>query len=325
MSAYEYAVLALAASTVDELEAAKGAAANRLRHMTRDVADSDGHVRGLGLSPLTPMVRTQQAIVEGLADMEKQAVRALERAVRQHPLGPWIKATVGVGEKQGGRLLAAIGDPYWNTLHDRPRTVGELHAYCGLHVVPVSGHSRLAAHRPPAADGVSNSLSDQRPGDWQATGVGEVQAGDGHARSGSQLTAAAAADPAGGDPDQAGLDRQSFSVGVAPRRQRGQKVNWSATARKRAWLVADSCVKQKARSPYGPVYDDGRLKYAAALHQTPCARCGPKGKPAPAGSPLSLGHQDARARRLVMKEVLEDLWRESRRLHGHPDELSRTA
>jgi hypothetical protein len=55
--------------------------------------------------------------------------------MRQNPLGPWVKAQRGVGEKQAARLIATIGDPYWNTLHDRPRTVSELWAYAGLHVL----------------------------------------------------------------------------------------------------------------------------------------------------------------------------------------------
>ena len=38
----------------------------------------------------------------------------------------------GVGLKQAGRLLAVTGDPAWNSLHERPRTLAELWAYCGL-------------------------------------------------------------------------------------------------------------------------------------------------------------------------------------------------
>lgn len=47
---------------------------------------------------------------------------------------------------------------------------------------------------------------------------------------------------------------------------------------------------------------------------------GPAGKPAPTGSPLSTGHQHARALRLVAKTVLRDLWREARRIHEAPTE-----
>lgn len=123
-------------------------------------------------------------------------------------------------------------------------------------------------------------------------------------------------------------------LGAAPRRARGQQSNWSDTARMRAWNVAESCKRQLkapctgvtadqfaahvegcACSRYRLVYDAGRVKYAQSVHDRPCVRCGPKTKPAEAGTALSAAHQDARALRLVMKEVLKDLWREAKRLH----------
>lgn len=72
----------------------------------------------------------------------------------------------------------------------------------------------------------------------------------------------------------------------------------------------------KARGgPYRAVYEQARLKYADVVHGAPCVRCGPAGKPAPAGSPLSLGHQHARGLRIVAKAILKDLWKESKRIH----------
>jgi len=106
------------------------------------------------------------------------------------------------------------------------------------------------------------------------------------------------------------------SGGVAPRLRRGERCSWSSAAKMRVFLCAESCVKQ-LHSPYRVIYEQGREKYANAIHNHPCPRCGPKGKPAPVGSPLSKGHQDARAKRLVMKAILLDLWRESRTLAGH--------
>lgn len=44
-------------------------------------------------------------------------------------------------------------------------------------------------------------------------------------------------------------------------------------------------------------------------------RCGPAGKPAPEGSPLSDGHKHARAIRITAKAILRDLWIESRGLY----------
>lgn len=120
--------------------------------------------------------------------------------------------------------------------------------------------------------------------------------------------------------------------GAAPTRRQGQKANWSPSAKSRAWLVAKSCLKAGVRKTdavddsdgydhtnrvaitrYGQVYLDGRAKYTDATHGSVCVRCGPKGRPAEVGSPLSLKHQDARATRLVAKAVLLDLWREAHR------------
>jgi hypothetical protein len=68
-------------------------------------------------------------------------------------------------------------------------------------------------------------------------------------------------------------------------------------------------------SPYRKIYDDTRAKYAEAVHQHPCSRCGPKDKPAQPGTPLSDGHKHARALRAVAKKVLKDLRREARNIH----------
>ena len=125
--------LAFAADVLDDLEKTRNANANRLRILTRDEADSDGEHRGFGLTEEHPDVAQMAAIVASLDGLVKEATKSLERRVRKHPLGPWIKAQRGVGDKTAGRLLAAIGDPYWNTLHDRPRTVSELWAFAGLH------------------------------------------------------------------------------------------------------------------------------------------------------------------------------------------------
>lgn len=269
-------LLALLADILDDLERTRIANENRLRQLTRDKEDSDGEMRGFGLTVDLPQVAAVADLVDALGKLEHQATLNLQRALRRHPLGLWVKATVGVGEKQGARLIAAIGDPYWNTLHDRPRLVSELWAYCGLHVLPAA-----------------LPLCDTQG----ASGSGGKQ----------------------GNPGQGRTDTQPMYAGVAPTRTRGQHANWSATAKMRAYLIAESCIKQ-ARSPYRAVYEAGRAKYADAFHQTDCRRCGPSGRPAQAGTQLSAGHQHARAMRLVMKEILKDLWRESRRLHGITDE-----
>lgn len=303
-------LLALAADVLDDLERVRIANENRLRQLTRDVTDKDGEERGFGLTLDHPDVARLAALVEALAKAEHDATLNLQRMVRKHPLGPWIKAAKGIGEKQGARLLAAIGDPYWNDLHQRPRTVSELWAYTGYHVIRLPGGQCGFGAQVEDATGTSTSAHQYHHG-TQVSVVG----GDLPPVSHPALdTHPKCVDGTGGDSDQACHDTQAVPVGVAPCPMRGQRVNWSPTAKMRARLISESIVK--AGGPYREeVYDAGRAKYAEALHRTPCRRCGPSGKPALIGSALSDGHKHARALRLVSKEILKGLWKEAKRLH----------
>ena len=240
--------LAMAADVVDDLERVKIANQNRLRTLTMD--GEFGH----GLSLEHPDVQRLANLVKALEDADHQATLNLGRVMRYHPLGAFVKNSKGVGEKQAARLLAAIGDPYWNDLHNRPRKLRELYAFCGMSVVGTSAHSAPE----------------------------------------SQLM---------------------HGAGSAPTKQRGERVTWSPDARMRLWLIASKCVMVGHGGPYRAVYDEGRIKYADAIHAEECKRCGPKGKPALVGSPLSAAHQHARAIRLIAKAILRDLWAEAKRIH----------
>lgn len=222
------------ACAVGDIEQLRIALANRIRGLTATEPDSDGVRRGFGLDSTQPAVAALATQLAQLEALEHGAVLAMKREFRKHPLAPWVKAQIGMGEKQTARLLSAIKDPYWNDLHDRPRTVSELWAFSGLHVLP---------------------------------------------------------------------------AGVAPRRARGQAANWNNDARTRAYVIAESCMKNR-RSPYRSTYDEGRTKYADTLHATDCRQC-----KATAGEPLRDGHKHARAMRLVMKAILRDLWIEAKRIH----------
>lgn len=123
--------LALAADVLDDLETVRIANENRLRQLTRTEEDADGEERGFGLDATHPDVAKLTALVQMLADAEHQGVLNLNRTLRRHPLGPWIKNQKGVGEKTAARLLAVIGDPYINPQTGQPRTVSQLWAYCG--------------------------------------------------------------------------------------------------------------------------------------------------------------------------------------------------
>jgi hypothetical protein len=270
------AALYLLATQLDGIEDLRTATSNRLRQATRSTADSDGEVRGLGLSESDPEVAAVLSTSKALEEIEHQAILSLQRAMRKHPLGPWQKAQIGVGEKQLARLLAAIGDPYWNTLYDRPRTVSELWAYCGLHTLPVSGQMTTDTHM------------------WLARDENQ---------------------PPSGTPDHPRSDPQSSPVRGAARRKKGQRANWSTDAKTRAYLIAESCVKQ-ARSPYRAVYDARRAATAERVHDRPCPQCNGAGKTELIASPWRPGHQHADALRIVSKTVLRDLWVAARDWHG---------
>lgn len=260
-------LLLVLADTLDDLEENRKALANRFRALTTpEVVGEKGGSFGKGIPADHPVAARIAGLLEAITSLEHEAELELKRTLRTHPLGGWVKRTVGVGEKQAARLLAAIGDPGTRA------TVSQLWAYCGYHVLH-PGHGLVGTHSSNA--GVHPSSN----------------------------------------PGHTSADAQSWSAGVAPTRTRGQKANWSNTAKMRAYLVAESCIKQRT-SPYRKVYDDGRAKYAEATHQVECKRCGPSGRPAPVGSPLSDGHKHARAMRLVAKAILRDLWIEARRTIG---------
>ncbi len=293
-------VLALAADVLDDLERVRIANENRLRQLTRDVADTDGETRGFGLDERHPDVARLAAIVDMLRRLEHDAELQLGRVLKRHPLGPWMAGQVGIGAKQGGRLLAAIGDPYFNARDNRPRTVSELWAYCGYHVLPVGGQATLNVHSSTAADR-AESPADQPGCDTHLSPVGGNS----------------------GDPGQKRRDDHIGSAGVAAKRQRGKRANWSTTAKMRAYLIAEQVI-QCANPEYRAVYDARRAHTAERAHAVACVRCGPAGKPAAPGTPWSKGHQHADGLRIVAKTILRDLWREARRLHERPADHSRS-
>ncbi|MFG2638548.1 hypothetical protein ACGFX8_32970 [Streptomyces sp. NPDC048362] len=176
-------LLALLADALDDIENMRNATANRLRQLTRAEADKDGGTRGFGLTLDHPQVAAVAAMLSAIKHddnilkdlgyptaairprdengkllsractcLECTAIRNLQKELRNHPLGPWVKNTKGVGEKQAARLLGTIGDPYWNTLHERPRLVSELWQYAG-HGDPARSKRRrgqLVEHSPDA-------------------------------------------------------------------------------------------------------------------------------------------------------------------------------
>src|SRR4029079_16364952 len=92
-------------------------------------------------------VKRFSEIVDQFATLEASTTKLLESEMRAHPLGEWVKNPPGIGLKQGARLIAAVGPIRWNGRHERERTISELWAYAGLHlIVDKEGH-KVAAKR----------------------------------------------------------------------------------------------------------------------------------------------------------------------------------
>lgn len=248
MSALLYdPLLKILATQVDDLEGLRIASENRYRQLTSDEVDADEKTRGLGLPEDDRDVLRVRASIDGLRELEEDAIKQLQRHMKQTPWADWLKEATGVGEKSLARLLASTGDPYWNTLHNRPRQVSELWSFCG------------------------------------------------------------------------------YGDALRQVKQKGQKVNWSPEAKKRLWIIADVCKRQSEDTKYRKVYLETRARYEEAVHERVCVRCGPKGKPAQPGSPLSKGHQQGRALRAISKQILLDLWLEARALHAERSGEAKTA
>jgi hypothetical protein len=114
------------------------------------------------------------------------------------------------------------------------------------------------------------------------------------------------------------FDPKEPGSGVAPRRKRGQRANWSMKAKMRAYLIAESCIKQRDAeckeghiedcrcSPYRIVYDNRRT-HTAVTHPE-----------------WTDGHSHNDAMRIAAKEILRGLWTAAREWHIKNDPETET-
>jgi hypothetical protein len=247
----------LAAEILDDLEKVRMANGARYGALTGFTPagqpwkpDKDEQVRTAGMSPDHPDAVRFLSIYDALGKVEADAVKGLEKAMGAHPLGPWVKAQRGLGFKQAGRLLAAIGDPYW-----RPEIVK-------------TDEDGAEVSRTPAGPRTVSAL-------WAYSGEHVID-------------------------------------GAAARRKKGVKSNWSTNAKTRAWLCAESCVKQLVKpctATDGHVNGECRcspfrVKYDTRKAYTQANRL-----------EWTDGHRHVDAMRVTAKEILKELWREARRLH----------
>lgn len=106
--------------------------------------------------------------------------------------------------------------------------------------------------------------------------------------------------------------------GKAPKRSRGERINWNSALRTLAWKIGKQFVLQGER--YREVYDEYKKRLSAARlpigicpeYQKCLAKMKKRKKPA------CKGHIDAMARRYAVKMFLSHLWEKWRELEGLP-------
>jgi hypothetical protein len=108
---------------------------------------------------------------------------------------------------------------------------------------------------------------------------------------------------------------QTSTAGVAARRRKGQQANWSTKAKTRAYLIAESCLKQLEALPAAGRRDRGArrglrvLAVPRGLRPAEVAHCR-LSRPE-----WTDGHRHADALRVSSKEILKHLWRAGREWH----------
>jgi hypothetical protein len=126
---------------LNDLEGVRIANDNRIRSLRED----------LGLADDDKSMVTATLIAKSLAEAEKLATQELRSLLKATSLRSWIKETVGVGEKQGARLLAVIGNPCWRFDNEAdefvPRSIAQLWSYCGYAVVNGRAPARTRGHQ----------------------------------------------------------------------------------------------------------------------------------------------------------------------------------
>jgi len=108
-------------------------------------------------------------------------------------------------------------------------------------------------------------------------------------------------------------------VGVAAKRRKGERANWSTKAKMRSYLIAESCIKQ-----LGQQCRDGHVVAEAHLRDAvPACSCSPyrvvydrrRTHTSATHPEWTDGHSHNDALRVVSKEILKDLWRAARDWH----------
>jgi hypothetical protein len=301
--------LCLAADILDDLEKVRIANENRVRQLTRVGEDADGQERGFGLDPDHPDVMRVGLLVHALADLEHKATLDLQRKLRKHPLGTWVKAQKGVGEKQAARLLAAIGDPYINSAKGAPRTVSALWAYSGLHTVLAEDQTGFPAN-PHHVTGQDDGGGD--PGQGDDAGHVRVAARrckgvkanwSTKAKMRTYLIAESCVKQLSRDCRDGHRQAGDQATSTVPERDTGHGQGQPGAGNQMSTALPVTC----ACSPYRVAYDHRRA-HTAVTHPE-----------------WTDGHSHNDALRYASKRILKDLWRAARDWHQGQEEEDDTA
>lgn len=230
-------------------------------------------------------------VLRQLKKCENLHIRELTQLMRASPWVGWIDAHPGIGEKGLGKVLSSIGDPSWHSVHDRPRTLYELNALCGLHVV-----------RPDQVD------------------LESYPAGVGAAFSGGD-TSQCPRDSRHGRAGVAPRKRAENKDGRWNHRVRSILWTMADSAIRNGSEGSYQSVYGAAKEHYADSVHHGQcvgkwIVLRTGERRLSFCKTGADGGRAQAGDMLGAGHQHARALRKVMKTILEDVWVEARRLRG---------
>lgn len=141
MHDYELSILA---TLVHDIEKTRKATRNRLQWLTENkqatepktndlvyLDNGEPKMWGLGLPDDHGAVIATQTFFDELGKVESDVVKKLEKRMKAHPLGPFVKRHNGLGNKTVARLLAAVGDPAYNSFTGEPRMLSQLWQYAG--------------------------------------------------------------------------------------------------------------------------------------------------------------------------------------------------
>jgi hypothetical protein len=247
------------------------------------------HTRVMAMNRLRAMGRSEDQLKDDLksyAGPELILKRTIEKLLRFEPIyQEHLSKITGVGASYAGKLIAYIGDI------ERFPNASKLTTYAGLNVITRCGKckKRIFLNN----DGQVSPFETNK---WVEHIMGRLK-----------MQADKRLDKVAFNEAEALEDLQTHIckcpnpevIRVAPKRKRGELVEWNPDFRSLLWNIGKQFVKQG--KAYRTLYDGIKAEQTERD-----------------GATLSKGQIDARARRKVMKVFLNQLWEQWRLIEGLP-------